>query len=66
MKGTCFHTAKVVCELVLAMLCRAGSFETVDHVDDDFDGWDQCDEQEDQWIGPWLRREVGLSDSVGH
>jgi hypothetical protein len=29
------------------VLGRAGAFEGVDHVDDDFDGWDESDEQED-------------------
>jgi hypothetical protein len=30
---------------VLAVLGRAGAFEGVDHVDDDFDGWDESEER---------------------
>jgi len=42
-----FLASFLILGLVLAVLCRSGSFESVDHVDDDFDGRDQCDQQKD-------------------
>lgn len=48
------------------MFRRGCAFEGVDDASDGFDRGDQCDEQEDQWEGPWIRAEVGLSNSSGH
>ena len=47
---------------ILTMLRGRCAFEGVDDAGDRFDCWDQSDEQEDQWKGPWIRAEVWLSD----